>query len=710
MKNVHASLPAHRDLRSLAVFRSVPAATGATALGLVLATLSGAAQAQEAATGEPPAVYALDPVSASAERTEKRPVDALAPVSVREAETFNRWMPADARGMLEGIPGVTGSLTAGQPGMKINIRGMEDFGRVAVMVDGARQNFQRSGHAQNTSVFIDPSLIGKVDVIRGPGATVYGSGALGGVVSFETKDAADLLRPGQTLGGQASTTYGSNGDAVTGALTGAGRADWADILVSGAWSDRGDYEGGDGRKVTDSGWTTKSGLAKLTLTPNDEHQVRVTALRSDFDYAVGNVTAATRDDFTVTTDTYAGRWRFTPGATELVDLTTNLSFTSTEQEEERVAGAPLNRLTTVGIDTLGGDVFNTARFATGPATHAVTIGVDGFKDTVDTAQAGGVLPFTPDGDRSLVGAFIQDEVRLLERFHVTGALRFDSYSLEGGGTSSEETALSPKLTLGMDVVPGTTVYGTWAEAFRAPSVTETLIGGTHPPPANFRFQPNPNLKPETATSVELGVNHESRNVVLPDDRLTMKVSVYRSEVDDYIGEYFNMAFMTIAPGVVVPDFANSVYGYDNLSQVTLNGAEVEVGYDVGYAFANMALTRARGKNSVTGERLQSGLGDRGSLTIGGRDRPNGLEFGWRMSGRLGLDKAHYEDPTDPSDDPAGGYLLHGAFLTYTPPQWNEVVTLSLMADNIFDHAYQERVVSDDREPGRSFGAGLTVRF
>ncbi|MDF0678849.1 MAG: TonB-dependent receptor plug domain-containing protein [Nitrosomonas sp.] len=45
-------------------------------------------------------------------------------------------------------------------------------------------------------VFSLTSLLQRVDVMRGPASAVWGSGALGGVISFTTLDATDLLRPG----------------------------------------------------------------------------------------------------------------------------------------------------------------------------------------------------------------------------------------------------------------------------------------------------------------------------------------------------------------------------------------------------------------------------------------------------------------------------------------------------------------------------------
>ena len=88
------------------------------------------------------------------------------------------------------MPGVTTQENQNDPGQAINIRGLQDFGRVNVLVDGARQNFQSTGHGANGVFYLDPELIGGVDITRGPVSTIYGSGAIGGVVAFRTRSAS----------------------------------------------------------------------------------------------------------------------------------------------------------------------------------------------------------------------------------------------------------------------------------------------------------------------------------------------------------------------------------------------------------------------------------------------------------------------------------------------------------------------------------------
>ncbi|MFY7951047.1 MAG: TonB-dependent receptor plug domain-containing protein, partial [Armatimonadaceae bacterium] len=108
------------------------------------------------------------------------------------------------------------------PATAVNVRGLQDFGRVAVTVDGARQNFQRSGHNANGAFFLDPAFVRTIDVTRGPVANIYGSGAIGGVVSFETVEPKDILRPREKVAGELGFTalLGGRQNGVYGSVIG----------------------------------------------------------------------------------------------------------------------------------------------------------------------------------------------------------------------------------------------------------------------------------------------------------------------------------------------------------------------------------------------------------------------------------------------------------------------------------------------------------
>src|SRR5688572_7009091 len=117
-------------------------------------------------------VQSLDTITAVATRTDERAIDALAPVSVVTLEQIQGRQASTLGGLLYNIPGVWVQDRGDEPSTSINIRGLQDFGRVAVVVDGARQNYQRTGHFANGSFFLNPELVGGIDIVRGPTANI----------------------------------------------------------------------------------------------------------------------------------------------------------------------------------------------------------------------------------------------------------------------------------------------------------------------------------------------------------------------------------------------------------------------------------------------------------------------------------------------------------------------------------------------------------
>src|SRR5262249_45890802 len=183
--------------------------------------------------------------------------------------------------------------------------------------------------------------------------------------------------------------------------------------------------------------------------------------------------------------------------------------------------------------TTGFDAHNNTRFDTGPLHHTLTLGGDGFHDAVDTSGFGVV--FTPSGERTVSGAFAQLKSTYSSWLEVITALRYDTYGLDGGGVTSSGSRMSPKVTVGVTPIAGITPYVTYAEGYRAPAITETLIAGVHPVIfAPFTFLPNPAVRPEVGKTKEVGLNLRFDDVIRRGDAFRGKVNVYRNDVDDFI--------------------------------------------------------------------------------------------------------------------------------------------------------------------------------
>lgn len=148
--------------------------------------------AQQARTGQnEPTV--LDLITISATMIKTAIIESMAAISAVDQEELERIQPDTAADMFRTTPGVAASMNGDDPATAINIRGLEQYGRVVVTLDGARQDYWRVGHGSG-SFYVEPELIKEATVIRGPVSNAYGSGGIGGVVSFETRDAGDFLK------------------------------------------------------------------------------------------------------------------------------------------------------------------------------------------------------------------------------------------------------------------------------------------------------------------------------------------------------------------------------------------------------------------------------------------------------------------------------------------------------------------------------------
>ena len=293
------------------------------------------------------------------------------------------------------------------PSTVINIRGLQDFGRVAVVVDGARQNYQRTGHNANGSFFLDPELVGGVDVVRGPTANIYGSGAIGGVVSFRTKDINDVVRPGERWGVDMTGSGGTNNARGLGSIFGGVRADPnVDIFGGAVYRTQGNYKDGNGTEIGNTGNEIAAGLMKVTVRPADGHEIKFGGMFQDYQYSIGQFNRGPTHDggaaraaiegssvYASDAKNYTGTvtWKYSKPDDNLCDWNMSLYGNRTENDQIKTShnsahraalcggGNPGNNISgCVGdkrgyvLDTLGIDVYNTTRFNVGDWRNAVT--------------------------------------------------------------------------------------------------------------------------------------------------------------------------------------------------------------------------------------------------------------------------------------------------------------------------------------------------
>lgn len=647
----------------------------------------------------------LDPIIVStttATRTEEDVAAALSGSDVVGRQVIQEeFAPDRISDVLDTLPGVWTDENADDPATAINIRGLQDFGRVNVMIDGARQNFQRSGHNANGMFYIDPEMVRAVDVTRGPTSTIYGSGAIGGVVDFRTLTADDVLQSGETVAGRLKGRYETNssGGNVHGEVA-ARVGDAFDVVAAGTWGSWGAYSDGDGNEIPNSGYDLESGLVQARVRPAYGHEITASALLYKATYDQGTSTAYDTD---TTADTYRLKYRYQRPEDNIFDLSAQVYYTTTETDQTTTQVPNYFPRPSVGsertfkLETTGVDVFNTSRVGWGVTNHALTYGFDAFRDEVKTSDPDPFSAgdkFTPPGERNVYGAYIQDQISA-GMFDFVAALRYDGYDLDGQGTTSSGDHLSPRLTAGVTPVEWITLFATYAEAYRAPSLTETTWTGTHPPVGGappFTFLPNPNLDPETAHNIEGGINFRFADVVQDGDRFRARVMGYYNQVDDYIGAV--VVPFTGRPGgtCLNPPFC---YQYQNINQANLWGFEAGVDYDAGRWFAGLSGTIARGVDADTGSNLDTIPPDRLILTGGFRALQQHLTAG----ARLNLVAA--QDDVSPGLE-SDAYAVLDLFARYEVDEW---VAVGVNIDNVFDTYYQPFM---DAEAAPGFNAKLTL--
>lgn len=630
---------------------------------------------------------------------------------------FDKIQPQSVSDIVRDMPGVTTSVTPKDPAQSINIRGLQDFGRVNVLVDGARQNFQRSGHNANGSFYLEPEFLSSVDITRGPSANVYGSGAIGGVAAFTTRGVDDILRPDEKAAVVEKLGFGTNGAGFLNS-TSAGLRIGPNVDVFGQLVNRNttSFDNGSDVRIPDTGYDDIGGLGKIAVRPAAGHEITGSAMVQKYDFVSSlfdspESPSPTRRNSDVKTENYTLGYTFSRPDEPLLDFSAKAYYTTTSTDQNQIFPPP-PQSRSFDIETIGVDIFNTSRFATGFLGHRLTYGFDAFQDKVHvTDELGTADLFTPTGERTVFGTFIEDEVQITPWLKVIGAVRYDNYELEGGDTSKDGDRVSPKGTVAITPIKGIEVYGTYAEGYRSPALTETVITGFHPPPASFEFLPNPDLEPEVGKTKELGVNLKYDNIFSRGDKFRGKFALFRNDVSDFID------LQTFGPGVpmnpcpipgfpvflpcpiTIPQFAQ----YQNISNARIEGFEAELGYDWGSGFVNIAGTITNGEDVDTGLGLVTVPPDRLSTTLGLRFLNNRLVLGTRV---------HIVDHSDRNVPDLGvyfatdGYTLVDLFGSY---QFNDWSAIDVAVNNVTDVRYRKYLDQDD-SAGLQARAALTIKF
>jgi hemoglobin/transferrin/lactoferrin receptor protein len=279
-------------------------------------------------------------------------------------------------------------------------------------------------------------------------------------------------------------------------------------------------------------------------------------------------------------------------------------------------------------------------------------------------------------------------------FDLIAGLRYDIYKLDGTFTANATNAfplqltpgqtysvdqsegrVDPKITLAARVTPWLQPYITYSESMRAPTINETMAGGSHPG-GTSSFSPNPFLKPEVQKGWEFGANIVQNGVLARGDSFRLKADYYTMNVENYISACFTAGFTAY--------FCNAA----GTSQV--QGVEVQAMYDVRNAFAGLSYTYTNSNlpTQTNGFGAQSYLPDHVFVATGGlRFFEQKLTVGTRYtvtsSAYTGSDATVIANSFN-GPIRTDGYQLVDLFASY---KFDSGLELGVTANNIFDVTY-----------------------
>ncbi|MCP1575479.1 hemoglobin/transferrin/lactoferrin receptor protein [Herbaspirillum rubrisubalbicans] len=653
------------------------------------------------------------------------------------------------------MSGITGaSATTGRGGNEgITMRGL-DGNRVLMLEDGIvmPRAFSQGVASVGRGATTDTELYRRIEVLRGPASSLYGSDGLTGAINFITKDPADLL------GVYGKSTYFSfkpsydSVDKSFGATASAawGGEQWQGMLILNTrHGNQADNKGtndvlGTARTSPDPmSYTNRSALGKLVFKPNGVDSFKLTLQATEERDSGDSLSALANGVTAYSTSSKSTGQRATlayehvdPDQSWIQKFKANLYYRNADTDQytfeagasSRTIVRPRFRDVSYSDQMIGGGLLGESNFGPNGWRHKLVYGLDLSLSTLETSANGTgwtsctgtqYCQYFPKTEYTQLGAYVQDEMRTGALTTIAG-LRLDSYELKPKASakydaqasangqpavSSRDSAFSPRLAFLYEVTPAFIPYIQYARGFRSPSPQEvnSFFNNTV-----YRQVSNPDLKPETSNTVEVGLR----------GKLAAGAGSLRYSAAAYKGNYRNFIdLVTVGGNLTVAN--PTIFQYRNAAKAEIHGLEGRIDYamDNGVSLkGGVAWT----KGTSTANGVEQGLESVAplSLVTGVRYEPTPT---WFVQSDLVYNAAkkkadiptstNFVSPAFFVMDLSGGYHLSRNMTLYAGIRnlfdrkywsWTDIRGLSLADSAVNKDAYTE--------PGRSFNLSLKIAY
>jgi len=663
--------------------------------------------------------------------------------------------------IIDDIPGVSLSGGPRGNGIDLNIRGFGNNEDVIIKIDGAIKNFEKYRFG---GTFIEPELLKRIDVTRGAATITSGSGALGGVVEMETKDASDFLKPGQKFGINTKTGFRFNNDEQLYSVTMfAAPTSKLDLLLNITDREANDFDltgsiqadGNNSLSISNS--VPSSGLAKAEYYLNDDTTIGLSFSRfvqsgiEPFDAQAPGVSFFGSVDRDSDDKTYASKFLYDP-VSELIDIKATLAFSDIQVSDVALSDSflPEGTSTDFEYDIWALELKNNSIIDFGNIESVITFGIDGEYSKRVTDRVIPSLPIQqpffsqPSGIYQQYGVFLVNEINF-NNFTITPGLRWDYNhsrvtldetveSLRANNQDNSESfdILLPNFSASYKFgnSPFTVFYNYW-EQYRPPKIDEYFTQGGFgafircPTGTNTNVGVEPFattgicgelFEPEESTNHDIGLLVQ-KNGLFGNDSLLAKVTYFNTKVENLLETLNNdINNRTAQTGKEDRDGYEIELNYAR-ENVSLNLAYSEINGDIDALFRNqdtipvIASSANPNFNAPTKTSIPNYTipGDTLTLTTKYAVPKYKLELGWRaqyVDERLGL------APDDVSNDLVetkfDSYLLHDIWVNWKPfnnKQFSNT-TLRFGIDNVTNKRHR---TNNDTGLG-NFGVARNVKL
>jgi len=684
--------------------------------GLMWTALAADEAEPDQAAAEPEGLvqqFAADTIVVSATRTERARFTTPAAITTIRRDQIETVQPFGFQDLFETLAGVSVQGGPRRIAEEPSIRGFADE-QVVIRLDGTRQNFNK---AHGGRFLLDADLISSIEVLRGASSAVYGSGALGGVFVIETVNGRQRMANRDGFGGRIKGGFQSNGEEWAGFGSFYGQAGDFDLLGSLIYRDVGeDLRDGRGRDIFASRDEISNGMIKLGFEPNPDQRLELTF--DGFDNSGRNPPNANSpagptdlvDRSTERTNLRA-RYRHRPSGNRWLNLDASVYRNEVDTEEFRLTDGRIDRtdFATTGFEMTNSSVV--ARIAN--QALRLTYGVEWLQDSQSGTRNGLDRLQFPDAEVDYRAAFVQAEIPLPGGFSLIPGLRYDEFKYQASSAfeARKDDRVSPRIAVGWQ--PAETVYlwAEYAEAFRAPSLTELFADGVHfvvplgPGQVVINeFLPTPALRPERSEQVQVGARWQSGNWFNSGFDLQLEALWHQSEVDDFVEQVVifisgEPSFDPVTQTLIFPGITTNFN-----SDAELSGFEFDarLNHPRGYLQASVA--------TVDSERAEDGAAlagiqpDRASFSGG----VYALDQQLIVGAELILAKDRRDVPDAALQTP--GFGKTDLFVNYLPKRGPLAgFEFRLAIDNLFDKDFRIHPNAID-QPGRSVRLSLAKNF